>query len=198
LGHPPILVTRLGAAQRQAAIATLSDALRVDPWKRWALAPERFEELLVEGNAMGVDEALGHDELWGAGDVEAVACWSPPQTREERLAEIETWWDPGRAEHYSRPLEDIAELERLTVATLSEGPFWYLEVLGTRTGAQRRGLASALLQPALARCEREGVAAAVDTANPQAVSFYERLSFRLLGSVSHAGSPQIWVLAREP
>ena len=198
MGHPPILVTRLGRAHREAAIATLDDALADDPWKRWALAPERFEEMLAVGNAIGVDEALEHDELWGAGDVEAVAGWSPPQTREERLAVVETWADPSRADHYARPLEDVAQLERLTVATLPEGPFWYLEVLGTRRRAQRRGLASALLRPALARCERDGVAAAVDTANPRAVPFYESLGFRLLGSVSHAGSPEIWVLAREP
>jgi ribosomal protein S18 acetylase RimI-like enzyme len=56
-------------------------------------------------------------------------------------------------------------------------PHWNLQVLGIRTMAQGQGLGSRLLQPVLARADREGLLCYLETADPANLGFYERFGF---------------------
>lgn len=56
-------------------------------------------------------------------------------------------------------------------------PHWYLVVLSVRPEAQRRGLGSRLVEPALGRADREGLPCYLETSDPDNVPFYERFGF---------------------
>ena len=175
------MVRRCASAQREAAIEALALALRDDPQLSWGVTGEDRDERLRALIAEDVDAGLECDELWSTGELEAVATWSPPLGRAERIAEIV---DRAAAERDDPTDPDkreaCAEYDRVLASHLPEESAWYLEILGTRPEQRRRGYASALLGPGLSRCDREGVGALVDTSNPGALPFYEALGFELV------------------
>lgn len=59
-------------------------------------------------------------------------------------------------------------------------PHWFLEVLGIRPEAQRQGLGTRLVEPALARADAERLPCALETSDPANVAFYERFGFRVV------------------
>ena len=79
-------------------------------------------------------------------------------------------------------------------------PHWYLQALGVKPTAQGLGLGTRLLEPVLARADREGLPCYLETARQENVGFYERLGFR----VEHEalplvpGGPTHWALRRPP
>ncbi|MFP5319894.1 MAG: GNAT family N-acetyltransferase [Acidimicrobiia bacterium] len=58
-----------------------------------------------------------------------------------------------------------------------EEPHWFLEVLGIRPEAQRQGLGTRLVEPALARADAAGLPCLLETSDPANVAFYERFGF---------------------
>lgn len=77
-------------------------------------------------------------------------------------------------------------------------PHWYLAILGTEPAAQRRGLASRLMEPVLARCDAGNVAAHLETATETNLDFYASRGFRVIAEARVAGGPRIWRLRRAP
>ena len=195
MGHPPILIRRCAASQREAAIEALALALRDDPQLSWGVTGEDRDERLRALIAEDVDAGLETDELWSTGELEAIATWSPPLGRAERIAEIVA---NGEEDDPTDPdkRELCAEYDRALAAHIPESSAWYLEVLGTRPEHRRRGYASALLGPGLSRCDREGAGAIVDTSNPGALPFYEALGFELVTELRVGDVPPGWLLHR--
>jgi GNAT superfamily N-acetyltransferase len=56
-------------------------------------------------------------------------------------------------------------------------PHWYLSAVGTRPDRQGAGGGAATLRPVLARCDREGLPAYLESSNPKNLAFYHRLGF---------------------
>ena len=75
-------------------------------------------------------------------------------------------------------------------------PHWYLYAIGVRPDAQGRGLGSQLMMPVLAECDREGVGAYLETADPRNHSFYQRFGFEIVGEVLASSAPKIWLMSR--
>lgn len=189
------MVRRCATAQRKAAIAALALALRDDPQLSWGVTGDDRDERLRALIAEDVDAGLEGDELWSTGDLEAVATWSPPLDRAERVAEIVAG-DEGDELTDPDKREACAEYDRALASQIPEGPAWYLEILGTRPEERRRGYGTALLGPGLSRCDRERVGALVDTANPGALAFYEALGFELVSELRVGAVPTGWLLHR--
>jgi len=77
-------------------------------------------------------------------------------------------------------------------------PHYFLHVIGVSPGHQGRGLGHRLLQPSLDRCDREGMAAYLETFKAKNLAFYERHGFRRVGSVELSPLPRGWLMRREP
>jgi ribosomal protein S18 acetylase RimI-like enzyme len=78
-------------------------------------------------------------------------------------------------------------------------PHWYLATLGTDPDRQRRGIGSALLRPALARADEEGMPAYLESSKERNISFYARFGFEVIDEVrSVPANPTIWRMWREP
>ena len=56
-----------------------------------------------------------------------------------------------------------------------------------------------MLQPVLARCDRDGLPAYLETTKARNVGFYERRGFTVVGEANiPLGGPPMWFMLREP
>ena len=102
-----------------------------------------------------------------------------------------------------RPAADVLRIGALGVlAEMSEvhpsEPHWYLEGLGTHPDWQRRGLASAVLDPVLEQCDADRLPAYLETQRETNVPFYRRHGFEVIGTKQLPdGGPNMWLMWRE-
>jgi GNAT superfamily N-acetyltransferase len=75
-------------------------------------------------------------------------------------------------------------------------PHWYLALLGTDPVMQGRGVGSALLAPAMAQADAEGLPCYLETQKEENLAFYGRQGFDLLHTISVPGSPTVWGMLR--
>ena len=75
---------------------------------------------------------------------------------------------------------------------------WYLWILGIDTSQQGRGLGVLLMEPVLARCDLDGIAAYLESSNPRNVPFYERQGFEVRSEFHPEGGPLITGMWRAP
>lgn len=75
-------------------------------------------------------------------------------------------------------------------------PHWYLAVLGTDPSAQRAGLASAVLEPVLARCDRERLPAYLESSKASNIPFYNKHGFEVVDELRVPGGPSLWPMIR--
>ena len=76
---------------------------------------------------------------------------------------------------------------------------YYLEVLGTRSDAQGRGLGSLVIGEGLDRCDAEGMPAYLESSNPRNLPFYARHGFVETGVVPLGDDgPIVTTMWREP
>ncbi len=74
---------------------------------------------------------------------------------------------------------------------------FYLWVLGVHPSLQGRGIGTQLVQVTLAECDRQGIGAYLETANPRNVVLYEKLGFERRVELSlGAEAPTIWPMWR--
>ena len=70
---------------------------------------------------------------------------------------------------------------------------------GTDPDHQGQGLASAVMQPVLTRCDAEGVPAYLESTKERNVGFYEGHGFVVRSEEQiPLGGPQLWLMWREP
>lgn len=76
---------------------------------------------------------------------------------------------------------------------------WYLSTVGVDPRAQRTGVARALLDPRLARCDADAIPAALVTGEERNVAYYESLGFSVTRQIKlPADGPMHWAMWREP
>jgi GNAT superfamily N-acetyltransferase len=191
---------------RRVAV-TLARAFQDDPLMRYAIPDdERRRRLLPRLIALNVRYGRRYGEVYatpGFAGFEGAAIWLPPgQTRM-------TLWRILRAGMFTAPLwapwpvlrrlaassEHAAALQR---RCLTE-PHWYLSQLGVEPAAQRRGVASRLLEPMLARMDAAALPCYLETENAANLAFYQRFGFRVIAEeTTPAGGPPICGMARRP
>jgi GNAT superfamily N-acetyltransferase len=79
-------------------------------------------------------------------------------------------------------------------------PHWYLATLGTAIDVQGKGVGSALMQPVLEQCDREGLPAYLESSKERNVPFYRRHGFEVVNQVRlpGKGAPLLWTMWRDP
>jgi ribosomal protein S18 acetylase RimI-like enzyme len=74
----------------------------------------------------------------------------------------------------------------------------YLGVLGVDPARQGAGLGSALLAPGLELCDREGLAAYLETGKERNIAFYARHGFNVTRQLRLPAGPPVWLMRRDP
>jgi ribosomal protein S18 acetylase RimI-like enzyme len=141
--------------------------------------------------------AMPLDEVYTTESLRASAIWNPPGT-------FPLGWRVNARMGFT-----MARLLRTRLAVCAPGltyfdshhpkePHWYLQMLGTETQFQGKGLASALLSPVLERCDRTGERVYLEASKEQNIAFYARHGFAVTEEMQVPRGPKVWAMWREP
>lgn len=161
---------------------TLSRAFAHDPFYSFLAgdAPERGQRMLDGWSGILRFGSAGLTETYTTDDHAGVALWIPPGHRGPSIIDS------------LRMMPSIARLagwRRLRMVTNAMGALeerhkhhapqahFYLSALGVEPAQQGEGIGTALMEPVLERCQRDGIPAYLETATARNVLLYERLGF---------------------
>lgn len=183
------------ASDEAAAIAVMTLAFSADPAARWTWPdPQRFLQHFpgfvraLGGNAFEHGSAYCIDGYAGA------ALWLPPGVGPDEDRLVALLQSTG---HASIQKDLFAVFEQMAHYHPQE-PHWFLPFIGIDPRQQGKGYGAALMQHALAACDRDRTLAYLESSNPKNVPLYERHGFELLGTIQVGTSPPIFPMLRKP
>jgi GNAT superfamily N-acetyltransferase len=183
--------------------ATLTIALADSRWTRWALPDDgRMQRLTRLHELDAGHRGVSTRTAWVTDDVAAVAVWEAPEGTpgtaplpDDVRAALDRELPYLSAERIS-PVRDTAAL---VAAARPAEPHWWLAHLGVRPTARRKGLAAAVLAPALLRCDADGLPSATAVFSWANVRFLRGFGFEVTAELRTADEElPLWVLVRQP
>jgi GNAT superfamily N-acetyltransferase len=151
----------------------------------------RYFELEAEGAISRGGEVWVDDDLRGA------AVWRPPGG----------WVDPtltqlGRLPGYLATFRGRFRVASRLATTLARvhpvEPHWYLPCVGVEPGAMGRGVGTAMLQPVVERCDREGFGAYLEATSAASARLFSRLGFEPREDVEVLARVSVTLMWRPP
>jgi GNAT superfamily N-acetyltransferase len=179
--------------------SALSRAFFDDPLFAWAIPDgDRRQRVLAEFFALYAKAFLRHDETYtSGGEVVAAALWAPPGAApisDEDGEEL----GQRMGELAGPDAPRFLGLTKLFDDHHPHGSYWYLQFMGVAPDWQGQGIGSALMAPALERCDREGVRAYLDATSEGNKRLYERHGFQAEDPFAAPGGPPLWPMWRQP
>jgi ribosomal protein S18 acetylase RimI-like enzyme len=178
---------------------TLARAFEDDPIIAWAYAKPGNR---LEGGrrffGSVLRQFLPHDESFTTDDHAGGAIWAIPGAWHLSV------WNTIRLVASTAPLAGPRGLKILKGLQMVEeehpkGPeHYYLSVLGTEPARQGQGIGSALLQPVLESCDRDEIAAYLETGKERNIAFYNRHGFKVTKELRLPDGPPVWLMWRDP
>ena len=155
--------------------------------------------MLEQFNRERLRQLVGEEDVWTAPGSASAALWAPPgrwrTTAREDLALLRPLLHPRLISRMPLVVRGLLGVER---AHPLQPPHWYLAVLGTEPAAQGQGLGSAVLAPVLEQCDRDGVAAYLESSKERNIAFYARHGFRVTRELHLPRGPTMWAMWRDP
>jgi GNAT superfamily N-acetyltransferase len=201
-----IEIDRMKAQERGAAVVALARAFHDDPLFNF-LVPSLRSQVRALPTFMGSLLADGRPfgEVWVARADDAiagVAVWLPPGAFPRGIGrEIAAYLREMPSVHrLGRRLPAAIRLQALLEGKHHEvvEPHWYLSLLGTDPTFQRRGVATSLLAPVLARVDEQGLPSYLETQKEANVPWYRRHGFEVVEQIQARGCPPMWTMWRTP
>jgi ribosomal protein S18 acetylase RimI-like enzyme len=188
-------IVRASSDDRALLVDVITRAFAADPPSRWLYPDEgdywRFFPRFVE--AFG-GSAIDYRTAEIVADGGAAALWLPPGAHPDEAAIgalIEESIDPARIENAFTLFEQMARHH-------PAGPHWYLPLIGVAPGHQGHGYGSLLLEHAVARCDRDGLPAYLESTSPRSVRLYRRHGFEVIAEIRVGSVPPIFPMVRMP
>ncbi|HEY1594657.1 MAG TPA: GNAT family N-acetyltransferase [Thermoleophilaceae bacterium] len=176
--------------------ALLARAFYDDPAMSWTFPSDRKRLAQAERFwSIRLRYMASQEEIYVTEDLSATAVWGLPDRWHV------SWRETGElARMMVNPRLPMlfTGLRRLEKAHPPKPPSFYLAVLGTDPPKQGQGLGSALMEPVLEHCDRDGVPAYLESSKERNLDFYARFGFRVLQTVRLPGGPDMWPMWREP
>jgi len=191
MGHGPVRTA--SASDRAAAIDTIVLAFAADPVVRWCWPDARaYLEHMPGFTQAFCGAAFVHDSAYCMPDFAGAALWLPPGVHgdEAALGEIvERTLSPEVQNDMNGLFEQMSRHH-------PDEPHWYLPMIGVAPAHQGKGCGAALMAYALERCDRERLAAYLESTNPRNITLYERHGFVKAGLIQSGSSPPIVPMVR--
>lgn len=201
MSHHPRLALRADLPSIETA---LSLAFVEDPMITWLMDepdPVTRRRAAIDGffsisAASGLQR--GHTYVVDGPDrLAAVALWSPPDVRPLSDDEAAALGGAVIAVAGDPALERLMALGEVVARHHPDDrPHFYLFLLGA--AEQGCGAGSRALQPALERCDLDGLPAYLESSSARNLSFYERHGFRVVWEEAPLGGPVMRGMWREP
>jgi GNAT superfamily N-acetyltransferase len=203
-GHG-LAVRPADANEVPAVSVALARAFASEPVVNW-LVPQRtrrtarrelmftleIEECILRRGGVALTADDGSGALVGGCLVLPPGRWQTPLSMDGRTA-LRWLWALGtklpRASCFVRAVEGHHLVE----------PHYYVRWIGIKPELQGHGLGSALMAPALDRCDREGLPAYIEASTERSAALYGRLGFVPVASPQLSEDlPRIWPMRRPP
>jgi ribosomal protein S18 acetylase RimI-like enzyme len=180
--------------------AVLARAFFDDPVASWAWKPDDLRLAALERfQATRIRQLIVHEEVWCSEDLACAALWAPPGHWHATLSETAQLLPSFmRRRLFARMPMVAIGWEKLERGHPRKPPHFYLAVLGTDPEAQGRGIGSAVLRGVLDQCDRDGVAAFLESSKESNIAYYSRHGFRVTEEVRLMRGPSMWRMWREP
>ena len=186
-------VVRAEAIDMERSIATLVTAFTLDPFIRWMLPePRQYLVYFPQILKFFAGGAFDHASAYRTEDFSAAALWLPPgvDPDEESLGQvIQEAVAPERQEETFTVLEQVG-------ASHPETEHWYLPSIGVDPLYQGKGYGSALMERGLEVCDRNHVAAYLESTNPMNIPLYQRFGYEIVGEIQEGSSPVLTLMFR--
>lgn len=165
-------------------------------------APERGQRMREGWRGILRHGSAGLRVTYTTDDHAGVAVWLPPGDRGPSvIGSLRMLPAMARLAGWRRLRTVAAAMGALEDRHRHHAPedHFYLSALGVEPERQGEGVGTALLGPVLERCDREGVAAYLETATGRNVLLYERLGFDVVEELTLPGSDvHGWLMLRRP
>lgn len=180
--------------QEESVVDALVLAFSRDPIARYAFPGPTQHRAGFRSVVLGMGGgALDHRSAFATEGFGGVALWLPPGVGIDEAAMgegMERYVPAERQETMAAMMEEMGRLH-------PDEPHWYLPLIGVDPAHQGRGLGSVLLRHALARVDRDGLPAYLESTNPANVSLYERHGFAVIGKIQRGDAPPMFPMLRE-
>ena len=162
--------------------AALARAFVHDPFYAFLAgdAPERAQRMQDGWHGILRFNSAGLAETYTTDDHAGVALWIPPGHRGPSFIDsLRMTPSIARLAGWRRMREVTNAIAALEERHRHHAPqsHFYLSALGVEPEHQGEGIGTALMEPVLDRCRRDGIAAYLETATARNVLLYERLDF---------------------
>ena len=188
--------------------AMLARAFHDDPPSIWLFPNEDKRKIALLGEfTTSTRYGLRYGDIRVPSEAaDGAAIWLPPDSplvstlgmlrvgfREMVFAPLRVGF--GYLPRFLRMVRQMEELHKRDVPKLH----WYLMILGVEPERQGQGVGSALIEPGLARADRDRLPCYLETAKEINVDFYKKHGFEVLREVPLGGDgPPMWTMLRKP
>jgi GNAT superfamily N-acetyltransferase len=191
----PVSVRVATRADEAVVVDIIVLAFSADPVARWCWPDShRYLATMPTFVRAFAGQAFDGGSAFQTADAGGGALWLRPGMRPDEASMVEVMEGTMTASARDEMLATIGR----TAAYHPKEPHWFLPLVGVDPARQGQGHGAALMAHALAECDREHLAAYLESTNPRNVTLYERHGFRALGRVPLGGSAAFVPMLREP
>ncbi|MGM4954345.1 GNAT family N-acetyltransferase [Bradyrhizobium barranii] len=187
-------VTSANASIRAKTVWTIVLGFAADPLMRWSWPdPGQYLGSMTQFIKACGGRAFEHGTAYVTEESRAAALWLPPgvQQDEDALDAIMALsLRPEISEHMAHLRQGMAEHH-------PSEPHWYLPLIAVDPNWVGQGLGTLLMKYALQRCDEQGIAAYLESSNPENIPFYQRHGFKPIGEIQHGCSPPLTPMLRK-
>lgn len=174
-------------------VDTVARAFVGDPAWEFMLGPDRYDLSLEFAHTLLVPR-LELGTAWVAADGLAVAMWDRADDGPRR--DMSGWWEAFAATAGPEVAARVEAYDAAVKAVAPARPYWYLGVLATHPDHQGRGLATAVVRPAVERAAEDGWDCWLETSKVRNKRFYQGLGFVQEVEAPIPGGPPTWWMGR--
>ncbi|WP_332683671.1 GNAT family N-acetyltransferase [Bosea sp. (in: a-proteobacteria)] len=190
-----IAVRSASRDEESAVSALITLAFATDPMARWSLRdPQAYLAVMPDLIRAFGAAAYDSDSTYVSDGFGGAAMWLPPGVQPD----IETLDRLIKENADPAILSDVDGMFESMARYHPTDPHWYLPLIGADPTRQGQGIGSALMHHALARCDRAGAAAYLESSNPRNIPLYQRHGFEILGTIQIGSSPVLTPMLRPP
>jgi ribosomal protein S18 acetylase RimI-like enzyme len=193
--RPPAEIRSATSDELPHVVAVIAGAFLIDPTARfaWPVARDYLNAMPLAIDAFA-GACFGQGTAYISADLRGAALWLRPRVQPNGEALEKVFRETAKPEH----LDDLlATFEKMDQSHPKEA-HWYLSMIGVDPQAQGKGLGAELMRYAVARCDRDGALAYLETANPRNIPLYERFGFEVMESFQVGAAPRVTPMVRRP
>ncbi len=192
---PSLAIRSAASNEISEATACIVAAFITDPLARFAWpSPHEHLHAMPLATREFAGGSFEHGTAYVTGDFCGAALWLPPGVHPNSEALETVFRDTAKPEHLDDLLATFEKMDEWH----PEEPHWYLPLVGVEPNAQGNGFGGALMRHAVARCDREGALAYLESSNPRNISLYERHGFEVMGEIQVGVGPLVTPMLRHP